>query len=141
MQIKHLLAKKGLNVITIRTDQTLRDCIALLAQNRIGALVVVDPNNKPVGIISERDIIRAANQNENFYKLATDRVMTRNVIVGSPADDLKSVEQTMTQKHFRHLPVIDQGKLVGIVSISDLVKAMVEEYEGEIETLQTQITG
>ncbi len=121
MQIKHILAKKGLNVITIRPDQTLRDVVAVLAKNRIGALVVVDNAGKPVGIISERDIIRVAGQNENFYKLRVDQVMTKKVVVGSPEDDLKSVEHTMTQKRFRHLPVMEQGKLVGIVLRSDIV--------------------
>ncbi len=141
MQIKHILAKKGMNVITIRPDQTLRDVVAVLAKHKIGALVVVDPSAKPVGIISERDIIRVADQNENFFKTRIDAVMTKNVVVGSPDDDLKSVQQTMTQRKFRHLPVMEHGKLIGIVSIGDLVKAIVEEYQGELETLETQITG
>lgn len=141
MQIKHILAKKGMNVVTIRPDQNLRDVIAALAKHKIGVLVVVDVSGKPTGIISERDIIRVADQNENFFKVRVDAVMIKDVIVGSPEDDLKSVQQTMTLRRFRHLPVVEQGKLVGIVSISDLVKAIVEEYQGEIETLETQITG
>jgi CBS domain-containing protein len=141
MQIKNILAKKGMNVITIRPDQTLRDVVAVLAQRKIGVLVVVDPGGKPVGIISERDVIRIAHQTEDFFKIRIDAVMTKDVVVGSPDDDLKSVQQTMTQRKFRHLPVMEQGRLVGIVSISDLVKAIVEEYQGEIETLETQITG
>ncbi len=141
MQIKNILAKKGMNVITIRPDQTLRDVVALLAKHKIGVLVVVDASGKPAGIISERDIIRVADQNKNFFKTRVDTVMTKDVVVGSPDDDLKSVQQTMTQRKFRHLPVMEHGKLIGIVSISDLVKAIVEEYQGEIETLETQITG
>ncbi len=141
MQIKNILAKKGMNVITIRPDQTLRDVVALLAKHKIGVLVVVDASGKPAGIISERDIIRVADQNENFFKTRIDAVMTKDVVVGSPDDDLKSVQQTMTQRKFRHLPVMEQGKLIGIISIGDVVKAIVEEYQGEIETLQTQITG
>lgn len=141
MQIKNILAKKGMNVITIRPDQTLRDVVALLAKHKIGVLVVVDASGKPAGIISERDIIRVADQNENFFKTRIDTVMTKDVVVGSPDDDLKSVQQTMTQRKFRHLPVMEQGKLIGIISIGDVVKAIVEEYQGEIETLQTQITG
>ena len=65
--------------------------------------------------------------------------MSRNVIVGSPGDDIQSVEQTMTYRRIRHLPILDRGKLAGIVSIGDVVKAQLDVYEGEIDTLQTQI--
>jgi CBS domain-containing protein len=141
MQIKNILAKKGMNVITIRPDQTLRDVVAVLASHKIGAIVVVDAAGKPIGIISERDIIRVANQTKNFFETRIDSVMTKDVVIGSPDDDLKSVQRTMTQRKFRHLPVMEQGKLVGIISIGDVVKAFVEQYQGEIETLQTQIAG
>jgi CBS domain-containing protein len=141
MQIKHILATKGVSVITIRPEQTLRDAVAALAKHRIGALVVVNEKGLPVGIISERDIIRAASQNGKFFDLSVKQVMTTNVTTGSPQDDLKSVEKTMTERRFRHLPIVDEGKLAGIISIGDVVKAMVEEYQGEIDTLQTYIKG
>lgn len=141
MQIKHILAKKGMNVVTIRPDQNLRDVVALLAKQKIGALVVVDVSGKPVGIITERDIIRAASARDNFFNSRVDAVMTKDVVVGSPEDDLKSVQLTMARRKFRHLPVVEQGKLCGIVSITDLIQAIVDQYQGEIETLETQITG
>lgn len=140
MLIRHILSKKGANVVTIGPEQTVRQAIAHLAQHKIGALIVVDPSNKPVGIISERDIIRAANANDDFFAKPVREVMTTDVITGSLNDDSRSAEQTMTEKRFRHLPILDQGKLAGIISIGDLVKAQVEEYEGEVESLKSYIT-
>jgi len=141
MQIKHILASKGINTITIAPERSLRDAVGLLAKHNIGVLVVVNPAGEPVGILSERDLIRAVDRFEDVFKRRVDEIMTKNVIVGSPNDDLRSVVQTMSQKHFRHLPIMDQGKLAGIVSIVDIVKAQAEEYQGTIETLQTYITG
>ncbi len=139
MKIENILAKKGAQVFTIHPDKLLKDAIALLVEHNIGALVVVDDAGKPVGIISERDIIREAGKTQDIFSRPVRRVMTKDVTTGSPYDDLKSVLQTMTNRHFRHLPVVEHGKLVGIVSIGDVVKAQLDEYEGEINTLQTQI--
>jgi CBS domain-containing protein len=130
-----------MTVVTVRSDQSIRDAVTLLAMHNIGALVVVDEAGKPAGIISERDIVREASRSETVFNQAIRQVMTVPVITGTAQDDVRSVLQTMTDKHFRHLPITDQGKLVGIVSIGDLVKAQLEEYEGAIDTLQTQITG
>ena len=140
MKIKTILATKGSKVITVRADQTLKLAVEVLAQNNIGAMVVVDETGKPVGILSERDIVREAARNEEAFVQSVGAVMTKDVIAGSPQDDLKSALKTMTEKRFRHLPIMDRGKLVGIVSIGDMVKAQIDEYEGEIETLQTQLT-
>src|SRR5574341_36732 len=139
MKIENILAKKGTQVFTIQPDKSLKDAIALLVRHNIGALVVVDAAGKPVGIISERDIIREAGKTQDLFAQPVRRVMTKDVTTGTPYDDLKSVLQTMTNRHFRHLPVVEHGKLVGIVSIGDVVKAQLDEYEGEINTLQTQI--
>ncbi len=139
MKIENILAKKGAQVFTIHPDQLLKDAIALLVEHNIGALVVVDDAGRPVGIISERDIIREAGKTQDIFSRSVRRVMTKDVTTGAPYDDLKSVLQTMTNRHFRHLPVVEYGRLVGIVSIGDVVKAQLDEYEGEINTLQTQI--
>ena len=140
MQIKNVLATKGTKVFTIRPEQSLKDAVAMLAKHNVGALVVVDAAGKLAGILSERDVIHVADRNANFFNLPVGDVMSKNPITGSPDDDLLSAERTMTERHFRHLPILEQGKLVGIVSIVDIVKAKVDEYEGEIETLQTQLT-
>lgn len=139
MKISAVLATKGMNVVTIHPEQTIREAIALLNKHNIGALVAVDAASKPVGILSERDIVRHATKSQDIFAASIRQVMTRDVVTGSPQDDLNAVLQTMTDRRFRHMPVVDEGKLVGIVSIGDLVKAQLNEYKGQIDTLQTQI--
>jgi CBS domain-containing protein len=139
MQISNILAKKGGTVFTLKPGQTIREAIALLVGKRIGALMVVDETGKVVGLLSERDIIREAARNEALFDQPVSGIMTKDVIVAHPGDDLKAVEKTMTERRFRHLPIMDHGELVGIVSIGDVVKAALDEYEGEIETLQTRV--
>jgi len=141
MTVATILARKGVNVVTVRPDQTLREALAMLSQHSIGALVVVNTAGELVGILSERDIVREAVRNERFFDLTVSAIMTKNVITGQPRDDLDAVARTMTHKRFRHLPVLDGGKLVGVVSLGDVVKAQRDEYLGEVDTLQTQLIG
>jgi CBS domain-containing protein len=139
MNIASLLASKGAKVVTIRPEQSVRDALQLLAQHNIGALVVIDGGTRPVGILSERDVVRAAAKSESMFADPVSRLMTRDVIVGLPSDDLVSVGVTMTEKRIRHLPVVEAGRLVGIVSIGDVVKAQRDKYQGEVDTLQIQL--
>ena len=139
MNIASLLAKKSGAPITIRPEQTVRDALALLATHNIGALIVVSAAGMPVGIVSERDIVREAARTEQVFGRAMSEIMTRDVITGVPEDDLASVANLMTEKRIRHLPVVTGGKLIGIISIGDVVKAQRDKYQGEVETLETQI--
>ncbi len=139
MKISNILASKGVKVITIHPEQTLRDAVALLGEHNIGALVVVNASGAPVGILSERDVVRELARRDQVLALSVEGLMTRDVVTGSPHDDLGSVLQTMTDRHFRHLPIIDDGRLAGIVSIGDVVKAQMSQYQGEIDTLETRI--
>jgi CBS domain-containing protein len=139
MNIAHLLAGKGRGVITIGPEDSIRQALGLLAQHNIGALIVVDHGQQPVGILSERDIVREAARNEGVFAQPVSALMTRDVVIGAPQDDVQAVAHTMTDRRIRHVPVMDQGALVGIVSIGDLVKAQRNQYEGELETLQTQL--
>ena len=139
MQISTILATKGSKVETIRPDQIVREAVKVLADKRIGAVVVVDKAGKPIGILSERDVIKALAQDETALGAAVSTIMTSDVIIAQPHDDARAVEKTMTVKRFRHLPVMERGELVGIVSIGDVVKATLDAYEGEIETLQTRV--
>jgi CBS domain-containing protein len=139
MNIANVLAVKGPKVVTIRPEQTIRQALALLAQHNIGALVVVGDGGLPVGILSERDIVREAARNERVFTLGVSSIMTHDVIIGTPQDDLVSVAFTMTERRIRHLPIANGGRLVGMVSIGDIVKAHRNELQGEVDTLQTQI--
>jgi CBS domain-containing protein len=140
MNIASLLAKKGPKVITVQPEQTIRQALALLAQHNIGALVVVDGQGCPIGILSERDVVRSAVRDEDVFTKTVSALMTKDVILGVPQDDLESVGRTMTDRRIRHLPVVDQRRLVGIISIGDVVKAQRDLYRGEVETLQLELT-
>jgi CBS domain-containing protein len=137
MTIASILATKGNKVVTIRPEQSIRDALRVLADHNIGALVAIDPNRRPVGILSERDVVRAAVRDEAVFGLTVSQLMTRDVIVGAPGDDLAAVGQTMIQRRIRHLPVVEGGKLIGMVSIGDVVKAQRDHFQGEVDTLQT----
>ncbi len=139
MNIAHLLTGKGRGVVTIGPEESLRHALGLLAQHNIGALLVVDSRQQPVGILSERDIVRAAGRDEDLFGKPVSAFMTREVVIGAPQDDVRVVAHTMTERRIRHLPVMEGGQLVGIVSIGDLVKAQRDEYLGEIETMQAQL--
>lgn len=140
MNIKSILATKGGNVVTISPEQTVREALAVLAKYNYGALVVVNEQKQPVGIISERDIVRLAAKNEQCFNMPVRDVMTTHLILGVPQDDLRAVANTMTDKRIRHLPVVDdQEVLIGIISIGDVVKAERDQFEGMADVLRRQI--
>lgn len=126
-------------MVTISVDASIRDAIAVLVKNNLGALVVVDGQRHPQGILSERDIVRESNRTDAFFSERVSSVMTTDVICGSPADDVEAVLQMMTSGHFRHLPIVDGGELIGVVSIREVVNAQLNSYRGNIETLETQL--
>ena len=132
MTVKTILAAKGNNVVTIEPNTNVAAAAKLLAERSIGALVVTGPDRRVIGILSERDILRvvAANGAAAFDVPLTD-IMTRKVVTCSPSDKIGSIMESMTEGKFRHVPVLDQGKLVGIVSIGDLVKHRLQEMEHE----------
>jgi CBS domain-containing protein len=139
MKVRNILASKSREVITARPEQRVREVVALLARHNIGVLVVVDDRGDISGIVSERDIVRNAAGQEEIFSLPVSQVMTTNVITGTPGDDIMAVSHTMTERNFRHLPIVEDGRLVGIISIRDVLKAQLNEYQGEIDTLETRI--
>ena len=139
MKINNILTTKGSEIITIRPERAISEAVVLLAERNIGALVVVDADGDLKGIISERDIIRTAAAQKNVFDMPVSEVMTKRVIVGVPEDDVISVAHTMTERRFRHLPIVDGERLVGIISSGDILKAQRDQYLGEIDTLETQI--
>jgi len=139
MNITSVLASKGTEVFVARPEDTLREALAVLAANGIGALIVVDHAGHPIGILSERDIVREAARNERLFETTVGAIMTRDLVVAEPADDLHSVATLMTQHHIRHLPIVHAGELVGMLSIRDVMMAQRDHYEGEVDTLQIQL--
>ena len=139
MKLESVLASKGPKVFTIGPDLLLADAVAILAKHNIGALVVVDGAARPIGMLSERDLVREASRDPQFLTRSVSAIMTREITCGSPGDDVEAVLQTMTTGHFRHLPVTERGALIGVVSIGDLVKAQLNQYKGDLDTLQTQL--
>jgi CBS domain-containing protein len=139
MNIANILATKGDKVFTIRPEQSIREALVALAQHNIGCLVVVDDSRRPVGMLSERDIVRTAVKNEGVFGQLVHQLMTRNLILGAPSDDVGASGSTMVEKRIRHLPVMHGGKLVGIVTIGDIMKAQRDALLGEVDTLQTMV--
>jgi len=142
MKVKEILAKKSAQVITITPEQSLYEASQLLAEHNIGAVVVVDSHNTPIGILSERDIVRKLSTlKAEVVNQRVQDAMTKDIIIGFPEDDLANVSNVMTEKRIRHLPIMDEHQLIGIISIGDVVKSQLKSYKMEVHTLQQYITG
>ncbi|MCI0643396.1 MAG: CBS domain-containing protein [Chloroflexi bacterium] len=123
MKVQEILARKGSAVIMVRPDQTIREAIMLLAKHDIGAVVVTDEANKLVGILSMRDVIREETECIATLDLSVHEVMTWEVITGTPDDELQAVVTVLLQNKIRHLPILAEGQLAGIISMGDVVRA------------------
>lgn len=142
MKVQEILQKKSNHVFTIHPHQTLFEASKILEANNVGALVVVDARHTLIGILSERDIVRQmAQKGDAAGAVTVGEVMTKDVVIALPDDDVAYLSTTMTNNRIRHLPVLEHGELVGIVSIGDAVKAQLAFYEGESHYLQNYITG
>ena len=140
MTVKAILSRKGSDVATIAPTANLSDAVRLLAERRIGALVVTGADNRVAGILSERDIVRAlAARGPESLQETVASVMTRKVSTCTEDETVAAIMERMTEGKFRHLPVVEQGRLAGIISIGDVVKLRVEEIEGETEALREYI--
>ncbi|MBS0565287.1 MAG: CBS domain-containing protein [Proteobacteria bacterium] len=143
MQVHQILRGKAQGqIITVAPSTTVADAARLLAERRIGAVIVSDDGVQPLGILSERDIVRDLGR-RGAICLAdkVEALMTRNIIGCSPHDQADSVLERMTNGRFRHMPVIEGGKMVGIISIGDVVAARISELAMEKEALSGMIMG
>jgi CBS domain-containing protein len=139
-KVSSVLKHKGRDVVTVAPQQTVAWVVKVLAQNRIGAVPVISEEGQLIGIISERDIIRGMSEHADaVLALAVDQLMTRDVKTCSPEDQLVDLMEVMTLQRIRHLPVIQNGALHGIVSIGDVVKQRLEEVQSEAEELRRYI--
>jgi CBS domain-containing protein len=142
MLIAQILAGKGRDVISTRPEATIDEVAHLLNDKRIGAVVVLEAGRQLCGIISERDLARGlARHGAALLQMQVADLMTRGVVTCAPEDDLQTLMQRMTEGRFRHLPVVKDGNLSGIISIGDVVKHRLQELEVETHMLQDYIHG
>jgi CBS domain-containing protein len=142
MLIAQILAGKGGEVVSTRADATIAEVASLLKARRIGAVVVTDAAGDLRGIISERDLARGlADHGAKLLDMRVSQLMTVDVVTCSPDDGIGQLMHTMTERRFRHLPVIEDGKLIGIISIGDVVKHRLQELEAETHLLHDYISG
>jgi CBS domain-containing protein len=140
MQVQKIIHTKGGGVITTTPDATVAEAANLLKEHRIGAVVVVGPTGAVVGILSERDIVRGLPQHgTSLLVMSVGDLMTRAVMTCTTHSHVEDVMRDMTAGRFRHIPVVEAGRLIGIVSIGDMVKQRLEQLETETEQLQTYI--
>ena len=140
MTVKEILSHKGDDVVTADPHASIADAVKLLAARRIGAVVVTGADRRIVGILSERDIVRAlADKGPAALVAPVAEVMTRKVDTCSLNQTVSELMEQMTAGKFRHVPVVDQGRLVGIISIGDVVKSRVQQMEQESAALKDYI--
>src|SRR5918994_1096307 len=138
MKINDVLhGKTSQAVVTIRPDATVRELIALLAEHNVGALVVSDDGERVSGIVSERDVVRRLHADESVLDTEVSQIMTSDVRTCAGTDSLTDLMQTMTEHRIRHVPVVADGRLTGIISIGDVVKNRIGELEFERDQLDS----
>ncbi|HEX6354366.1 CBS domain-containing protein [Actinophytocola sp.] len=140
MRVADLLRTKGSEVATVPPKVSVTGLLEDLARYNVGALVVVDSSGALVGIVSERDVVRQLNERgAELLTRPVEEIMTTDVVTCGPTDAVDSLAEVMTQRRVRHMPVVDGGRLVGLVSIGDVVKSRIEQLESDREQLESYI--
>ena len=140
MIVNNILSIKGREVLTIEPSRTIGEAARILSERRIGALLVCDGKQPVSGIVSERDIVRAlAAHGARALEEPVSSFMTAKVVTCTGETSINDVMELMTQQKFRHIPVVEGGRLTGIVSIGDVVKLRVEEIEAEAQAIREYI--
>ena len=136
MRVQEILVTKSSDIYSIHPDDSIEEALQALAERNVGVLLVME-EGKLVGIVSERDIVReAAELGVALFTETVRAIMTPDLIIASPDDELGYLINTMTNQRIRHLPVMDDGELIGLISIGDVVKSMQAMYEGELHHLR-----
>lgn len=140
MNVAEILKGKGNRIVSVRPSDSVESVVATLARERIGALLVREEGGRVAGVLSERDIVSGiARSGAALLKQSAAELMTKNVVYCSPRDSIQSVMERMTERRFRHMPVLDGDQLAGIISIGDVVKARISEAELEARSLKEYI--
>ncbi len=142
MKVKDILQAKGLKVWSIKEKENIESAVKTLVEQKIGALLVINDKNDIVGIITERDIMRALHQyGEKLPKTLVSKAMTEKVIIGTPEDELEYIMNVMTYNRVRHIPVMEDKHIHGMVSIGDVVKAQLRDSQAQIKYLKDYMQG
>ncbi|MHB1304502.1 MAG: CBS domain-containing protein [Acidiphilium sp.] len=137
-----ILKRKPAALIAVSPDTTIREVILVLAEKRIGAVVVRSAESDLLGILSERDVVRSlAARGAATLDMPTSQLMTRAPTTATLGTTVFEAETLMTEGRFRHLPIVDEGKLVGVVSIGDVVKNLIDDRTQEVRSLRDYVTG
>lgn len=142
MHVDTILQTKGVTVYTLSKSATLADAVAMLNTHNIGAVVIADDNGAIAGILSERDIVRQLGKNPaGALALPIGDCMTKSVVTAERTTTIDEVMERMTARRIRHMPIAEGGRLVGIISIGDVVKLKIAEVEHEAEAMREYIAG
>ncbi len=142
MKVKDVLSTKGSRVVTTHEDNTVVEAMALFFANKIGSLLVVDKNSSILGILAPNDVLKAVQTDAaNIATIKVSSIMTRDIIVASEEDTIDYLQTIMTEHRIRHIPIMEDKELKGLISIGDVVKAQISEKEVEIKYLSEYIEG
>ncbi len=142
MILKNVLENKPPGAVTVPSDLKVDGVISILAEKGIGAVLVVDHKDRLVGILSERDIVRSLSQHAaSALESAAADLMTPNPVSATSGTSVGKAMEMMTNGHFRHLPVVENGRLLGVVSIGDVVKAQLDQHRYEMDRMRTYVAG
>ena len=139
MRISDVLRSKSSDLVTLSPDATVRDLVDLLAEHNIGAVIVGDDANPVAGIVSERDVVRGLVSGTTILESLVADIMTTTVKTAAPSDSVDDLKRIMTEHRIRHVPVVVDGQLKGIVSIGDVVKSRIGELEFERDQLESYV--
>ncbi len=140
MTVASILREKGNTIISVRPETPLMELVETIASRRIGAVLVLDDTGSLAGIVSERDVVKAlAARGPELHKVSAGDVMTANVTTVTPATTINEAMELMDRGYFRHLPVLEQGVLLGIISVRDVVRAKIDHHVEENQTLVSYI--
>ena len=140
MKVKDILSTKGSRVITVEKSSSVMDAMSIFSANRVGSLLVMDKDNNILGIIAARDVLMTViNHLEELKTMTVEKIMTTNLIVGTPDDSIDYILAVMTENRVRHIPILEGKELKGLISIGDVVKSQLKEKDVENKYLKDYI--